>query len=145
MSRDVTWLNETYSEYYKIQGIKIENDCENYEEEEKIEVGDVEPGVPGAPKPKSRLMGELKRLSASYNPEATQQLESISAAMEPAYEYGFVEAVTIGYNEPSNFDEAWNNKNSEDKVGWREAIKKEFDDMERQRKYRASLEGYDRK
>ena len=75
-------------------------------------------------------MAELKRLSTSYNPEAKEQLENLSIAIEPTYEYGFVGAVTSDYDEPGDFEEAWNNKNQDDKAGWRKAIEKEFNDME---------------
>ena len=42
----------------------------------QIETEEQEP-----PKPKSRLVAELKRLSTSYNPEAKEQLENLSIAM----------------------------------------------------------------
>jgi hypothetical protein len=100
-------------------------------EDFEIEEADEEPVV--NPNKKKRLIGELKRLATSYNQDATQQLESLSSAIEKDLEYqefGFVGAVTGDYNEPAHFDEAWNAKSSEDKKGWREAVRKEFGDMQ---------------
>ena len=34
------------------------------------------------------------------------------------------------YDEPSTFEEAWNNEDPKDQEGWKDAIKKEFQDME---------------
>ena len=38
-------------------------------------------------------------------------------------------AIDSGFNEPSNFNEAWNHKDSNEREKWRLAIMKEFDDM----------------
>ena len=129
MSRDVTWLNKTYGEFKKIVGVKIEADEDEEEETETVEPDPAEE-PPGETAPSNtRLINELKRLNVSYNPEATQALENISAAIETTVEYGFVGAVTSDYDEPSTFEEAWNSDISEDRNGWREAITKEFNDM----------------
>jgi len=77
----------------------------------------------------------MRRLAASYNPAANQQLEAIreqttvehgAVAM---FEFGFASAVSSDYQEPQSFDEAWNNENETERKNWRDAIRTEFNNM----------------
>jgi Reverse transcriptase (RNA-dependent DNA polymerase) len=149
MSRDMTWSNKTFEEFKMVKGVvikpnigvdEIQNKHITEEQEAAVNNDDApddeddEPAEPIVedPKKKKKLIGELKRLAASCNPAATEQLESLSAAIEKDLEnrkYGFIGAVSSDYNEPTHFMEPWDATSQEDREGWRETIKKEFRNM----------------
>ena len=93
-------------------------------------------------------MGELKRLSTSYNPDANLHLEKLEELASRNEETGrdnlletanFVrEAVMknqegvekpMKYVEPKTFQEAYNHPDPKQRKLWREGIRKEFRDM----------------
>ena len=94
-----------------------------------------------------RLLGELRRLNVSYNPEAKSELDRLDGLtprnsdsvrvnrIEVANIVREVsmesqsEMVTSQYVEPRTFEEAWNHPDPKQREFWRSAIRKEFRDM----------------
>ena len=123
MSRDVTWLNQLYGEYIKEDEPKqseIEIEIEDEINEDKIHK-DAERKTRVSFVPR-----EIRNLQASYNDaekiymEETKEFVGFAFASEKVEEYP---------EEPQSFEDAWNNLDSKDREGWREAIRKEFTDM----------------
>ena len=95
----------------------------------------------------SRLLGELQRLNAPYNPDAKSELDCLDWSTLRNSNSGRVnqievanivrevsmenqsEKVTSQYVEPKTFDEAWNHPDPKQQEFWRSTIRKEFRDM----------------
>ena len=74
-----------------------------------------------------RLQRELKRLDAYYNPTMENEMtENVGLTYELANL-----AVLTGAMDPTSFQDAYYAKNPVDQKGWREGIKKEFNDMKK--------------
>ena len=94
-----------------------------------------------------RLLGELQRLNASYNPDAKSELGLLDGLTPRNSNSGRVnqievanivrevsmesqsEMVTSQYVEPKTFDEAWNHPDPKQRKFLRSAVRKEFKDM----------------
>ena len=74
----------------------------------------------------SKLERELRKLEKFYNPNPGSVINEDTEA-------GFYSAVKSGYEEPKTFRQAWHHTNEEEKLLWRNAIKKEIRDMVRRK------------
>jgi hypothetical protein len=139
LSRDVMWLNQSYGEYKKHQkredvttiprqpeedddeedhatSEEKEEDLEESVQSEKDEIQEVKIGrsiLSFQPKPEGRT-----RSGRVYK-------DIVAIAQERSNPKTNEEA----YDDPETFVEAWNHSNSNERNGWREAIKKEFNVM----------------
>ncbi len=66
-------------------------------------------------------MRALRKLNVSYNP--------VMGGMAYVDDMAMVGGTVETYDNPENFQEAWNHPNKEEKKHWREAIRKDFNDM----------------
>ena len=75
-----------------------------------------------------KVMRALRKLNVSYNP--------IMSGMAFADEVAFVGGTDESYDNPEQFQEAWNHPKTEEREYWREAIRKEFNDMIKRKVWR---------
>ena len=75
-----------------------------------------------------KVMRALKKLNVSYNP--------IMSGMVFTDEVAFVGGTDESYDNPEQFDEAWNHPKTEEREYWREAIRKGFNDMIKRKVWR---------
>jgi Reverse transcriptase (RNA-dependent DNA polymerase) len=155
-SRDINWLNKTWSEYMNIKTkniIEIHDDdsadgydtWEMREEEEQVEAEAVEPEnqdhaeqggneeeIPET-QVSTRLSGyarEMYNLNTNYNQTMVENVEEVENVEDVEnLELACLGAIDSGFNEPANFKEAWFHEDSNSREKWRMAIMKEYDDM----------------
>ena len=72
----------------------------------------------------NKIMNELWRLDTLYNP-TLNYMKNV--------DWAFVGGTGDEYNLPEFFKDAWDHPEEEDRMKWREAIKKEIGDMESRR------------
>ena len=129
MSRDITWLGKVYGDYFKLKDGKrtiVSYEIESEEENDDSATTDQEGTIGGVVETagtsgksvNTRLLGELKRLNASYNP-----------LIQEVTDMAFVSATESDYLEPQTFSEAWEHPDATEREGWRAGIRKEFRDM----------------
>jgi hypothetical protein len=110
--------------------------------QDDVSATEVEPD--NHPEPKE-LESSDKRIETAQNKKALKQISKMKRWFNPdpsifmeVQDYGrnlLVESANFAFNsldlveEPRSFAEAYNNCNTNDKIKWREAISKEFDDM----------------
>ena len=127
MSRDATWMHQTYKDHVKeeINDVKeIVIDNEEYEE-----------------KTNRREINIEKQPRKQNIPRATRELQTSYNDPEKAYmnilnDEGntFMGFASTGENvtypeEPTTFKDAWSHEGPKEREGWQIAIKKEFNDM----------------
>jgi Reverse transcriptase (RNA-dependent DNA polymerase) len=77
-----------------------------------------------------KALKQISRLKSWFNPDPSRFMEVQDSGRDLV-----VESANFAFNsldlveEPKTFAEAYHNPNSNDKIKWREAISKEFDDM----------------
>ena len=152
LTRDVRWLSKLFGDYKNIKEkeiIKVSDERESnkmnwmYESEDEVEA-DEEKGEANDDKERvqKKIANEMKKLSASFNPEATRiaerltrkdeieiEEEDYSDEEEIIFERAGMAFLMKDPGTPTNFEEAWNHPKKEDQEKWRTAIKKEFDSM----------------
>jgi hypothetical protein len=73
----------------------------------------------------------MKQLKCSFNPEASKVVEEFEQGRKTLLGYANIALFTGKIiEEPTTFEDAWNCEDPTDREKWRNAIKKEFDDME---------------
>ena len=139
-TRDVVWLGKCYKEWSNKKVASIERNLDE-ENEDFIEnavtsnprLTDTEVDqVPGEPeKGKDKLYRQMKLLESSFNPEASKIIENIEQGREIILNQANVALFSGGIQvEPTTFSQAWDHHNPMEREKWRNAIKKEFSDME---------------
>ena len=156
MSRDIIWLKKNYSEWKGIKSVnttRIEEDDMSDEEEpaEVISNQGVNVNADETTTPVPRIIRELRGLQFNTgwgNPTADEELNrlensgtgrEITNVVFPN-SYSFLARETLlhtvetgqvnaTYEEPKNFQQAWNHEDTNQREKWRTAIKKEFADM----------------
>ena len=95
------------------------------------------------PPPNAKVIREMKKLGGFFNPEAERIVEQSRRQLETEHgsamidledlyvDLGLVAADSTDDAEPNNFCEAWDHPIPEKRAKWREAIQKEFHDMNR--------------
>ena len=95
------------------------------------------------PPPNAKVIREMKKLGGFFNPEAERVVEQTRRQLETEHgsamidledlyvDLGLVAADSTDDAEPNNFREAWDHPIPEKRAKWREAIQKEFHDMNR--------------
>jgi hypothetical protein len=147
LSRDVIWLNQSYGQYMNITDAHVEQnsdlddelDEEDTEEEptlgyvlpkeeikneEDIEDEDDDEIVKQIP---SRLAGEIKRLTCSYNPNPMEHAEMAMLHQKFDIQHAYIAGFDDGNNIPKTYYEAKKHINWKD---WWEAMCTEFENME---------------
>jgi hypothetical protein len=138
-SRDIIWMNTFYKNW------------RDQKDKKKSEVDDdddaVEPKIQAANKTqmevqedkildeqkRAKVYRNLRQLESSFNPEAAKIVERIEQGREILLDhanFAFFGAGTVE-KEPSTFEEAWNHDDPRSQEKWREAINKEFEEMEK--------------
>jgi hypothetical protein len=75
----------------------------------------------------------MRLLESSFNPEASTMLQNIEQGREILLEQANVALFCgIVIEEPSSFDEAWNHEDQKARGKWRDDIKKELCDMDKE-------------
>ena len=164
MSRDVIWLNKNYAEWKGLKGVNTSKVDESDDEDEDtdVEPAEVMSNEEVNPRPNDasvfRAVRELRGLQYSAdggNPTANEELarltdpeagREVANAILPDRAYSFIARETMleaiekaevtEYLEPNSFDGAWNHTDVVQRDKWREAIKKEFGDMNRRKVWR---------
>jgi hypothetical protein len=83
---------------------------------------------------KKKIYREMRLLESSFNPETSTMLQNIEQGREILLEQVNVALfiVIVIDEELSSFDEAWNHVDPKARGKWRDAIKKELCDMDKQ-------------
>jgi Reverse transcriptase (RNA-dependent DNA polymerase) len=134
-SRDIIWSNKTYQEWIKLKDNPIMTDDD---------LSDTEVELNNHPEPQEsdssdksivtaqdkKALKQILNLKSWFNPDPSRFMEVQDSGRDLV-----VESANFVFNsldlveEPKTFAEAFNNPNTKDKIKWREAISKEFDDM----------------
>jgi Reverse transcriptase (RNA-dependent DNA polymerase) len=134
-SRDVIWSNKTYGVWMK---------SKDYPKMTDDDLSDTEVELNNHPEPKEsdssdksieraqnkKALKQMSKFKSWFNPDPSRFIEVQDSGRDLV-----VESVNFAFNsldlveEPKTFAEAYNNPNTNDKIKWREAILKEFDDM----------------
>ena len=140
-TRDVTWTQKMYGEHmglkrskYRETVLKLLMDSDDDSEHEQIgskegrneidggsedEENDTEDEGPTRGRQTQQLPREVRNLQTFYNPNPGEFGETVLEA-------ALLGATDSGYEEPRNFQEAWNHQDEETRKKWREAIRHEF-------------------
>ena len=123
ITRDVRWLGKSYGEYFKSSGKKLleYTDLEDSEEEDSIIVRAAEIEV------KKQI--EEPRTIITRSKALMDNLEEESSDSES--EEGVFVVLNNEISDPTSFKEAYYDKDHNKRKAWREAIKKEINDIER--------------
>jgi hypothetical protein len=82
---------------------------------------------------KAKVYRNLRQLESSFNPKVAKIVERIEQGREILLDHAnfvFFGGGTVE-KEPSTFEEAWNHDDPRSQDKWREAINKEFEEMEK--------------
>jgi PAS domain-containing protein len=82
---------------------------------------------------RAKVYRNLRQLKSSFNPEAAKIIERNEQGREILLNlanFAFFGEGTVE-REPSTFEEAWNHDDPRSQEKWREAINKEFEEMEK--------------
>ena len=137
-SRDIKWLNQYYKDWSAKKALvsELSNDDDD---EELIQTNSPviqESSESSTTKDDSnranlKVYRRMKQLESSFNPEASKIIEDFEQGRENLLGYAnfalFTGKVT---EEPTSFEEAWNCQDPVNCDKWRDAIKKEFNDMD---------------
>jgi hypothetical protein len=130
---------------------KVYKDWKDQKDKKKSEVDDeddaVEPKIQAANKTQKAVQEEkvldeqkrakgyrnLRQLESSSNPEAAKIVERIKQGREILLDHANFAFFGVGTveREPSTFEETWNHDDPRSQEKWREAINKEFEEMEK--------------
>ena len=137
LSRDITWLKKTYGEW-NLKGQAVENTIEDEDSDlestktEKESAGEEVYGVEET-QVNQKVLKEMRKLQGWFNPSATkfvEELPSQQAGRELILDQvDFAFTTMDDYVEPKSFEEAWNHPDESQRQKWRDAIHKEFKDM----------------
>ena len=116
LTRDVKRLNKMHNKISKEKRIvTIQNEDPEISEEEEAKRKNNHG---------NKIMNENRRLHTFYNP-TLNDMKNVDCA--------FVGGTSNEYDHPEFFKDAWHHPEEEDRMKWREAIKKEIGDMESRR------------
>jgi Reverse transcriptase (RNA-dependent DNA polymerase) len=140
LSRDIVWLNRSYTEWISSRSILKDeseyDDDDNFLERMKKLTHEPNEEVIDDHKKKEisskKVYRQMKILESSFNPEASKVVTDIEQGRET-----FLDQVNVAMfssasgfqEEPKTFDEAWNHQDSVMREKWRNAINKEFEEM----------------
>jgi hypothetical protein len=130
---------------------KVYKNWKDQKDKKKSEVDDeddaVEPKIQAANKTQMEVQEEevldeqkrakvyrnLHQLESSFNPEAAKIVESIEQGREILLNHTNFAFIGVGTveKEPITFEEAWNHDDPRSQEKWREAVNKEFEEMEK--------------
>jgi hypothetical protein len=136
-SRDIIWLNQVYYDWKGQKERKTMQEDEDDPIELKIqatkEVQEVQEEKILDEQKRAKVYRNLCQLESSFNPEASRIVERIEQGREILLDHANfaffgIESVE---REPTTFDEAWNHTDPRSQEKWREAINKEFQEMEK--------------
>ena len=124
VTRDIQWLDKNYGTWKNEDKLEIpgtDDDDDDDSEPESVEKADTGSGrvKVEADATSTKLDRELKRLFTSYNPTTTLPAPDV-------VECAFVGGTLEGHENPSTFQEAWNHPDENERMMWRQAIRKEF-------------------
>jgi hypothetical protein len=111
LSRDVKWLKKIDHDIFNDE--KDTPDYATGREEEKVENEKIKNNEIN-PKQK-KVWNQLKKLNTFFNP-----------TIDGLINFNLMSAVESDYSEPQTFEQAWHHSNDDEKINWREAIKKEY-------------------
>jgi Reverse transcriptase (RNA-dependent DNA polymerase) len=78
----------------------------------------------------SKVIREMKKLQGWFNPYASRGVESSNSGREPIIDQADIAFITVEQpKEPGTFNEAFNHPEEDVRLKWREAIHKEFKEM----------------
>ena len=124
VSRNVRWMNIMYGDYIKKKNTKISEsfflDLNNGIEDEDDLTAGRESSRSDDVEKEQKVLRELRKLNTSYNPTLSAMITT---------DVAFVGGGNDDYDNPMNFKDAWDHPVEEDKEKWRAAIRKEFQDM----------------
>jgi len=124
-SRDVVWLNKSFSVFFNKKGVKNVTPVEEEDSDDELVM--------------TRLVSDMKLKETSVEVEDVQE-ETSTDDVPPSMRkrrriesdeedmFGFIGAVASDPKEPKTFNQAWNSETSE-REDWREAIRKELNSM----------------
>ena len=137
-TRDVTWLGKYHKDWIakKLPITESVNDDDDDELDDlNIQKGnqEVQQIVNTNEKDDQRnkkVYRQMRMLESSFNPEASKIVEEFKQGRDILLDQVNIALLSANIiKEPTTFDEAWNCANQADQIKWREAIKKEFNDM----------------
>ena len=124
VSRNVRWMNIMYGDYIKKKNTKISEsfflDLNNGIEDEDDLTAGRESSRSDDVEKEQKVLRELRKLNTSYNPTLSAMITT---------DVAFVGGGNDDYDNPVNFKDAWDHPVEKDKEKWRAAIRKEFQDM----------------
>jgi hypothetical protein len=78
----------------------------------------------------SKVIREMKKLQGWFNPDASRVVDSSNSGREPIVDQADISFMTVEQpKEPGTFNEAFNHSEENVRLKWREAIHKEFKEM----------------
>jgi hypothetical protein len=82
---------------------------------------------------RAKVYRNLRQLESSFNPEAAKIVEKIEQGRKILLDHANFAFFGVGTveKEPTTFEEAWNHDDPRSQEKWREAINKEFEEMEK--------------
>jgi hypothetical protein len=134
-SRDVVRSNKTYGEWMKSKDNSkmtdddlsdTEVDADNHKEQKEPE----SPAKRNETDNNKQALKHTSKLKSWFNPDPSRFMEVQDSGRD-----WVVESANIAFNtldlveEPKTFDEAYNHPNTNDRILWKEAISKEFNEM----------------
>ena len=124
-SRDVTWMHSLYKDYMKEERNEVkEIIIDDYDVHVKKNADEAE----DQPK-KMRIPRVIKELQASYNDATKTYIDMLEEDGKTFVGFALASEATTYPDERTTFQEAWNHEDTQEREGWQNAIKKEFQDM----------------
>jgi hypothetical protein len=138
-SRDIIWINKVHKDWKDQKDNKkseVDNDDDTVESKiqaaNKTQVEFQEEKVLDEQK-RAKFYRNLRQLESSFNPEAAKIVERIEKGREILIDHANFVFIGVGTveREATNFEETWNHDDPRSQEKWREAINKEFEEMEK--------------
>jgi hypothetical protein len=140
-SRDVVWLNKSYGAWIKSKNdtsVSDDSDSEIDTLKNKIETEKLfnDASNDGKNERVARALRQTSKLKSWFNPNPTRFIESSDSGRELVLEKADIALNLIDcLKEPETFEDAYYHPNHENRMKWREAISKEFDEIKEKEVY----------
>ena len=131
-SRDIKWLHKTYEDWCVKEDPESEKDDEIDDDDSILANTKAKETVEQDKKKDkgSKVIREMKKLQGWFNPDASRVIESSDSGREPIVDPADTAFMMVEQpQEPGTFDEAFNHPEEDVRLIWREAIHKEFKEM----------------
>jgi hypothetical protein len=131
-SRDIKWLHKTYEDWCVKEDPESEKDDEIDDDDSILANTKAQETVEQDKKKDkgSKVIREMKKLQGWFNPDASRVVESSNSGREPIVDQADIAFMTVEQpKEPGTFNEAFNHPEEDVRLKWREAIHKEFKEM----------------